>query len=78
MLVAAFRLVREGMDMAQAIRMITLNPAHALKVERDLGSIALGKYADLLLVEEYQGYPLVRKTLVQDEIVYQSDYVQCS
>ncbi|EFH89815.1 alpha-D-ribose 1-methylphosphonate 5-triphosphate diphosphatase [Ktedonobacter racemifer] len=76
MLVSVFRLVRDGMDMAKAFRMVTLNPARALKIDRDLGSIELGKFADLVVVEEYNGYPLVRKTLVQGEIVYQSDYVQ--
>jgi alpha-D-ribose 1-methylphosphonate 5-triphosphate diphosphatase len=76
MLVAALRLVREGMEMAKAVRMVTLNPARALRIDRELGSIEPGKYADLLLVEEYRGYPLVRKTLVQGEIVYQADYVQ--
>jgi alpha-D-ribose 1-methylphosphonate 5-triphosphate diphosphatase len=56
--------------------MVTLNPARALKIDRDLGSIEFGKCADLVVVEEYNGYPLVRKTLVQGEIVYQSDYIQ--
>lgn len=76
MLVSVFRLMSEGMDAAQAFRMITLNPARALNIERDLGSLEPGKCADLLLVEVYKGHPLVRKTLVQGELVYQSDYVQ--
>jgi alpha-D-ribose 1-methylphosphonate 5-triphosphate diphosphatase len=56
--------------------MVTLNPARALKVERNLGSIEVGKCADLLLIEVFEGYPLVRKTLVNGETVYQSDYTQ--
>ncbi|HEX4714654.1 MAG TPA: amidohydrolase family protein, partial [Ktedonobacteraceae bacterium] len=63
-------------DMAKAFRMVTLNPARALKVERNLGSIEVGKCADLLLIEVFEGYPLVRKTLVNGETVYQSDYTQ--
>ncbi|GHO41966.1 alpha-D-ribose 1-methylphosphonate 5-triphosphate diphosphatase [Ktedonospora formicarum] len=76
MLVSVFRLIRDGMDMAKAFRLVTLNPARALKIDHDLGSLEPGKWADLAMVEEYNGYPLVRKTLVQGEIVYQSDYVQ--
>jgi len=76
MLASVFRLIHEGMDMAKAFRMVTLNPARALTIDQDLGSLEIGKCADLLLVEVYDGYPLVRKTLVHGEIVYQSDYVQ--
>jgi alpha-D-ribose 1-methylphosphonate 5-triphosphate diphosphatase len=76
MLASVFRLIHEGMDMAKAFRMVTLNPARALKIDQDLGSIEIGKCADLLLIEVYDGYPLVRKALVHGEIVYQSDYAQ--
>lgn len=76
MLASVFRLINQGMDMAKAFRMVTLNPARALMVDRNLGSIEVGKCADLLLVEVFEGYPLVHKTLVNGEIVYQSDYLQ--
>jgi alpha-D-ribose 1-methylphosphonate 5-triphosphate diphosphatase len=76
MLASVFRLINEGMDIAKAFRMVTLNPARAMKIDRDLGSIEVGKSADLLLVEVFAGHPLVRKTLVNGETVYQSDYVQ--
>lgn len=76
MLASVFCLINQGMDMAKAFRMVTLNPARALKVDGNLGSIEVGKCADLLLVEVFEGHPLVRKTLVNGEIVYQSDYVQ--
>jgi alpha-D-ribose 1-methylphosphonate 5-triphosphate diphosphatase len=76
MLASVFRLINQGMDMAKAFRMVTLNPARALNIERDLGSIEVGKCADLLLVEVFAGHPLIRKTLVNGETVYQSDYIQ--
>lgn len=36
----------------QAVRMASLNPAKALKIDKDIGSIEVGKDADLLLFDE--------------------------
>jgi len=49
-------MVRYGMTPIDAIRAATLNSARLLGKERELGSIAAGKYADLIAVE---GDPLV-------------------
>ncbi|GLV53598.1 hypothetical protein KDH_04500 [Dictyobacter sp. S3.2.2.5] len=64
------------MDIAKAFRMVTLNPAQAVRIDRDLGSIEVGKSANLLLIEVFTGHPLVRKTVVNGEVAYQSDYMQ--
>jgi N-acetylglucosamine-6-phosphate deacetylase len=41
-----------GLDLPQAIRMATLTPARILGVDRDLGSIEIGKQADLVLLDQ--------------------------
>ncbi|MEC0089073.1 phosphonate metabolism protein PhnM [Paenibacillus macquariensis] len=60
--------------LAHAVRMVTLNPALALGIDQDYGSIEVGKVADLVLLEMKNGYPLARKTMIGGHFVYQSDY----
>jgi alpha-D-ribose 1-methylphosphonate 5-triphosphate diphosphatase len=74
MLPAVFGLSREGIRLSEAVKMVTLNPAKALGIAQEVGSIEAGKLADLLIVELYEDYPVVRKTLVGGKIVYQSDF----
>ena len=44
-------MVRYGLTPMEAIRAATLNSAQLLAKEKDLGSIATGKFADLIAVE---------------------------
>lgn len=74
LLPAAFSLQREGISLPQAIQMVTLNPAQALGIAQDYGSIEIGKRADLILVDTDGLYPIVRKTIMDGEITYQANY----
>ncbi|WZL73818.1 amidohydrolase [Clostridiaceae bacterium 35-E11] len=69
-------LVKEGLDYAQAIRMITINPAKALGIEKSVGSLEEGKDADIVLCD---GDPLeiqtkVCMTMIDGKIVHTADY----
>lgn len=44
-------MVKAGLSPGEALRTATLNPAEFLGLEKDLGSIAIGKRADLVLLE---------------------------
>jgi imidazolonepropionase-like amidohydrolase len=44
-------LVEEGFDLPQAVRVASLNGARYLGRDRDIGSIEVGKRADLILVD---------------------------
>lgn len=64
--------VRNGMDPEAALRALTLTPARTLHVEDRLGSIDVGKDADLVILS---GDPLeatsrVEKALVNGKVVY--------
>lgn len=74
MLAAIFKLIEQDIDLPQAVAMVSLNPARALGIDQQYGSIEEGKSADLILIELYQGHPFVRKTLVDGKMVYQTDY----
>ena len=47
-----------GIPMAQALRCATLNPAKSIGMEKDYGSLAVGKYADIILYDN--AYHLVK------------------
>lgn len=73
MLPAVFQLTREGIKLTEAVKMVTLNPAKALGIDHDVGTLEVGKSADLMIVEMHQDYPILRKTIVGGNIVFQSD-----
>ena len=63
---------KEGMDEWAALRAITIDAARICRVDHRLGSIAVGKDADLVL---YEGDPLevrskVHSTLINGEVVW--------
>jgi len=47
----------------EAFRLVTLNPARALGLDDALGSIEPGKTADLIVIDEHGGVPVVTRTL---------------
>lgn len=66
-------MVKEGLDYADAIRMLTINPATALEIDDAVGSIEVGKDADLVI---FDGDPLeirsqVEMTIIKGQVVYQ-------
>lgn len=74
MSVAVFKLVDEGIELPQAVRMASLNPSIAVGLDKWYGSIEIGKKADLILVELYEGHPFILKTIIGGKLVYQIEY----
>ena len=63
--------------LAQAFALVSLNPARAVHLDKEFGSIATGKRADVLLVRELEdGTPVVTQSFVGGHRVYQSYYPQ--
>jgi len=68
---AALQLHREGiMDLPGAVRLITLNAARATGIDAFTGSIAPGKVADLVLVDDRRKVAAVTRTFVAGREVY--------
>ncbi len=64
--------VRNGLDPTEALRALTIYPARTLKIDDKLGSIEVGKDADLAILS---GDPLdvksrVEKVLIKGKVVY--------
>jgi alpha-D-ribose 1-methylphosphonate 5-triphosphate diphosphatase len=71
MLYSVFILWKQGiMTLPDAVSMISLNPAMAVGMDGTIGSIEIGKRADMLIVSEQMGIPMVTCTIVNGNIVY--------
>lgn len=67
MLGAAYKLFKENvLTLPKAVNLITLNPAKAVNLGHDFGSLERGKVADMLLVDvsKHGGTPYVRRVFV--------------
>lgn len=65
--------LRYGAKEEDLIRMLTINPAKILEIEERVGSLDVGKDADLVI---WSGHPFdfrsyVVKTIINGEIVYE-------
>ncbi len=62
---SVFRLVNNGvLSLPEAVNIATLNPAQAVGIATETGSIEIGKRADVLLISLADGVPLVTHTFV--------------
>jgi len=72
---SAFKLEEEGiLSLPAAVRMLTINPAKAMCVDADYGSVEVGKKADLLVVRKIHGKPMAYKCFIDGHTVLQFEY----
>ncbi|MDR2758206.1 MAG: alpha-D-ribose 1-methylphosphonate 5-triphosphate diphosphatase [Spirochaetaceae bacterium] len=77
LLYSAFILEEKGIiPLTEAVRMLTINPANAVGIASDYGSVEAGKKADLLIVRKMQGCPLVCRCFIDGQSVLQYKYRQ--
>ncbi|OXS53996.1 alpha-D-ribose 1-methylphosphonate 5-triphosphate diphosphatase [Cohnella sp. CIP 111063] len=69
---AIFCLESEGVPLHHAVNMATLNPAAALGRDDTLGSLKIGKRADVIVVGKIRGIPVVRCTIVDGTVVHET------
>ncbi len=75
MLQAVFRLWKNGSaKLHDAVRMVSLNPAKAVNIDAEYGSLEEGKRADILVVNVIEGHPSVERCYVDGEMVLQFRY----
>jgi len=58
----------------QMVNRATLNPAKAMKIDRDYGSIEPGKKADMLIIDILDGYPVITHVFVDGVAVSRIEY----
>jgi imidazolonepropionase-like amidohydrolase len=64
-----------GMTEDQALAMVTLNPAKQLGIDNRVGSIEVGKDADLVIYDKYplSDYAKVQKVLIDGSVYFDRD-----
>lgn len=69
LIVAALQIAGEGqLSLAEAVRLVTLNPAKAVGLDERIGSLEAGKQADVIVVDPSGPVPTVELTLRAGEI----------
>jgi len=64
-------------SLAELFKLITLNPAHALNLSKDYGSLAAGKKADLVIIQhDQEDFPMITSVLVDGKLVSQLHYAR--
>jgi alpha-D-ribose 1-methylphosphonate 5-triphosphate diphosphatase len=72
---SAFRLEEDGiLSLPAAVRMLTLNPARAMGIDAEYGTVEVGKKADILVVRKIHGRPMVYKCFIDGRTVLQFEY----
>lgn len=62
-------------DLHKMFMMVSLNPAKAVKMDDELGSIKVGKKADILVIERMEdGYPMLTATMVNGALITTTHY----
>lgn len=76
MLHAVFYLAKQcGKDLADMFKMVTLNPAKAVNIDAEYGSIREGKKADLLIIEKLDSeFPVITAVFVDGKLIQKTNY----
>ena len=65
---------KHGVPLPQIVNKATLNPAKAMRTDKDYGSIEAGKKADFLIVDILDGYPVITHTFVDGVAASRVEY----
>ncbi|WP_289142855.1 phosphonate metabolism protein PhnM [uncultured Brevibacillus sp.] len=66
---------RYDLDLAEMFKLVTINPAKAVRLDEEIGSIQEGKKADLLIIEKIEpDFPVITAVFVDGELVQKTNY----
>ena len=75
MLHSIFKMHTEsGYALEDVMKLITLNPARAVKMDDEIGSITPGKKADINVIQLNDGYPVITECIVDGAVIAQYHY----
>lgn len=64
-----------GLNLVEIFKLVTLNPAKAVAMDQEIGSIKVGKKADLLIIEKIEaGYPVITAVMVDGKLKQKTFY----
>lgn len=62
------RAITEGIDPIEAVQMVTINCAQCFQMDHEMGSVAPGKCADMILIDDLNAFH-VKKVFIDGELV---------
>jgi alpha-D-ribose 1-methylphosphonate 5-triphosphate diphosphatase len=74
MLASLIRLITQGAEPSRAVNLVSLNPARMLGFDKEIGSIEVGKRADLVAFTDKHDYACVTKVFVEGENKFSASY----
>lgn len=74
MLGSVVRMIDEGMSPSRAVNMVTMNPAKLLRFDHEIGSIAVGRKADLVAFHSERTFASVVSVWVDGVRKFSADY----
>jgi alpha-D-ribose 1-methylphosphonate 5-triphosphate diphosphatase len=74
MLASVVRMIDNGVSPSKAVNMVSLNPAKMLKFDAEIGSIEVGKKADIVVFSSEKSFASVSHVFVDGISKYKADY----
>lgn len=71
---AVFLLNEELMTLPEAVSMVTINPARAVGLDNELGSLEQGKLGDIIVVQYRDRLPVVTHTIINGRLTFSINY----
>lgn len=65
---------QHGVPIPEMVNKVSLNPAKATRIDKEYGSLEKGKRADVLIVDELDGYPVITHVLVDGKTTSRVEY----
>ncbi len=66
---------KKGQDLHKMFQLVTLNPAKAVRIDDQIGSIKEGKKADIIIIERMDdGFPVVTAAFVDGKLMTRTNY----
>lgn len=65
---------KHGIPLPEMVNKVSLNPAKATRIDKEYGSLEKGKKADVLIVDEIDGYPVITHVLVDGRTTSRVEY----
>ena len=63
-----------GQSLPDMVNKVSRNPAKAMHIDKDYGTIEVGKKADLVIVDISDGYPVITHVLVDGKTTSRVEY----
>lgn len=63
-----------GKSLEDMVKLVTINPAKGVKIDKDYGSIEKAKVADILIVEDKEQFPTINSVYVNGECILNTSY----